>query len=319
MNEKLKKLIPILVIVGIILYFGFQASVTAKYVPIGKSDPGISLKACVSDQSGNCAPTTKTQSIVTFQGQTAQPGYKYITVFSDITNILGGNVEVDVTDISSPQSDYQTAINTGQPTASPPVLPYLKQFTLQTAQTNSQFAVWDISQPASWGSHLYQMDVAANYKDAQGNAVSIPKSGQVGVLIESDVCTDNTPWNTCSASKPSYCQAGQLYPPEYIPGTLIDKASVCGCAVGYVPNPGNPDQCVANVCNDGTTPVGSCVVGNPNTNQRYCSALGQPLIEACGQCDCTNDYHNNPNTACDAGDHCVYTIYSADLNVYLRP
>ena len=291
-----------MIIIGVVALILLSKG-TAKILPEIKSDEGIKLKACVSDAEGNCLlPSTQTQAIVTFEGQPSQIGVKYITIFSDITNIQSGNVPVEVTDISSPQTEYDHAIDTkinGDTN-------YRKQFTLNNGDTDSQKATFEVTDISLLGEHIYQLNVAANFKDALGNAVDVSKTGQVAVLIEADICTDNTPWGVCSTTKPQYCEPGQLNPPEYIPGTLIDKASVCGCPDGVLPDPNNPDKCLV-------TCVPNTCTSDPNSNLRYCD--NGVLVEKCSQCDCKNDYYGKENKGCTTDDLCKYKIYTAQLDV----
>ena len=283
----------------------------AKDIPTGVSDKGVALKACVSDKFGNCAQTISPQAIVTFEGETAAAGFKYVTIFSDITNI--GDVDVIVTDISSPETHYQQGITNR---------PYLIDYTLSPLQTDSQQATFDATDVALiTGSYIeFRMDVEAYYYGAEGPAggqLDASTFGTVNILFETDVCTDNTPWGTCSGSKPQFCEPGQLYESveiPYIQGELVDKASVCGCPVDYIIDPSNPNSCILNACTDGTI-VGQCKSPVPgDTNIRYCDNT-RTMVEACGICGCMNDYYGFSSTGCDANDLCEYAVYTGGLDV----
>lgn len=283
------------------------------------SQGGLGLDAYVSDALGNRLSSTVAPAfaIVTFQGESPTIGARYVTIKSTLT--ASGNVpSINVNSISGIPGLYNTKIGEQM----------TKSFTLTQGQTNSQQVVLDFTDASiPYGQTTFQMTIGATFKNAQGVDVTVTPTptATVSILKEKDTCSDATPWGECSPNKPKYCQPGQLQESAQIPyvaGSLIDKASVCGCPVGYVQNPSNVEQCILNACSDGTL-VNQCSSA-PNTNLRYCTS-SRTLVEACGTCGgaiaCTKDYYNNNATSCsapnatDGTDVCTYQIYSGTIDV----
>ena len=96
-------------------------------------------------------------------------------------------------------------------------------------------------------------------------------------------CSDGTEYGQCSTTKPLFCNEG----------TLINKASICGCAEGSVPQ---GDSCVIAVqrCSDGTE-YGQCSVSKP----LFCN--NGNLINKAGVCGC-------PYGKVAQGDSCVIAV-----------
>ncbi|HRY63198.1 MAG TPA: choice-of-anchor Q domain-containing protein, partial [Patescibacteria group bacterium] len=98
--------------------------------------------------------------------------------------------------------------------------------------------------------------VSADYENIarpQGNGFDLGAheylTGSVNPPVQT--CSDGTTYGSCSVSKPQYCNNG----------TLVSKASTCGCPTGQTVS---GDTCVtpAQTCSDGTT-YGSCSVSKP--------------------------------------------------------
>ena len=112
-------------------------------------------------------------------------------------------------------------------------------------------------------------------------------TGAGGVAVDSAVvnvagtCIDGTAYSACSVTKPKYCDAG----------TLVDKASVCGCPSGYV---ASGDSCVLPTCADGT-PYSACSASKP----KYC--LSGSLVNRASICGCPFGYVVN-------GDICTPVV-----------
>jgi len=107
--------------------------------------------------------------------------------------------------------------------------------------------------------------------------------GRLQLNIASSICSDGTPVDPdslsdaddiayCSAvNQGKYCRVGREGQP-----TLTDRASVCGCDVGFEPL---GDVCVATSC----TP-NSCIAGSV----LYCLADGQSVESRCNECGVAN-------------------------------
>ena len=91
------------------------------------------------------------------------------------------------------------------------------------------------------------------------------------------VCSDGTPYGSCSATKPKFCSSG----------TLINKCSSCNCPTGYLCN-STTETCYIpqqnqtqqnQTCMDGT-PYNQCSITKP----KLC--LNGNLINSCTVCGC---------------------------------
>jgi hypothetical protein len=120
----------------------------------------------------------------------------------------------------------------------------------------------------------FSVTVQGKYFNESGFIENITKMGIRSLEIRPDICTDGTPWDTCSNSKPQKC----------INGTLVNKASLCGCNSGYDVI---GENCIAPACFN-TTAINTCMPSKPD----YCNGVKQ-VIPNCGLCGCNNDYYNN--------------------------
>jgi len=309
-----KKLIAGIIIIGLLFMIftkPFEVK-TKRNIPTGESDKGVSLTACISDTNGNCLQAAGQQAIVTFPGGEPMEGIRYITITSAIS-IASGNVpSVSVTNIYGNPIAYNDAISSR----------YNKQFNLQTGDINQQFAVIDLTQVQVGNPVEFKLSVDYTYKDARGNDIQDSTFGTLYIIVDSDKCFDqlagvNVNWGECSTRKPHYCQPGQLYQSEqlpYIPGTLINKASVCGCPEGFTQD---GDNCIS-PCGDLNS--GECLLTPNNELIRLCNA-NFLMVEACQQCGCPNDVYGNPSVSCaspgatDGTDLCQYQEYTATLDI----
>jgi hypothetical protein len=108
-----------------------------------------------------------------------------------------------------------------------------------------------------------------------------------GLPIDAKECSDGTEYDKCSNQKPKFCQAGQL----------IEKATLCGCGIGYDIQ---GDSCIAHIeyCNDNTA-VGNCSITKP----KLCDT-GKVLVDAAQKCGCTNGYDVQNSTCVLHVDKC---------------
>jgi len=303
-KETLYIIIGIVVILVVVTQFK-----VAKMIPPGESDKGITLTACVSDVNKNCV--SPQQAVVTLHSGTTYYGYGYLTLFSKITP--SGNVPYIIVDnIVGLPLIYQQAIDEQ----------YNKTLIINQGEINSQSALVNLSD-VDYGMTEFKLEAQSHYNDALGSRVDITPNpfGTINILLESETCDDGTPWGQCNPNiKPKYCQPGQLYQNEqlpYIPGTLINKASVCGCPINQHTS---GDECIWDECQSGIA-IFQCSTAL-DTNQRYCDG-NLTLREACQQCGCSNDYYNNPYTSCsspgalDGTDLCQYQTYAGTITIGL--
>lgn len=322
----------ILALIGaVLIYFytsgGIPLPEVEEPVPTGTSEGGLELDACLVGPDGKCSNRVMTSAskglkTVEFQGETSGEGYRWVRIFSHLTK-SGTVPEIVVTDITSTPSAYSTAINSGPQGAMD------KDFTLtNAAPKNDQYVdidMQDESIPHTPFSYTtFKMDVAAHFFDASGNQVSLSPtpSATVNIRKDYDRCSDSTPWGECSNSKPKYCNVGEIddytTSKSYAPGTLVDKASQCGCPAGQAPN---GEVCVDQECQDGTS-LNTCASPTPSSNSRYCKQTGDSqLVEACQLCGCVDDYYGNPSIGCsnpgatDGTDTCLYTEYTGSITI----
>lgn len=146
----------------------------------------------------------------------------------------------------------------------------------------------------------FMVYVDGTYMDANGQSQSLQRTGTKSITIQQDTCSDGTPWDTCSATQPEYCNAG----------TLEDKASVCGCPTGYEQSSTNPDLCVVPTCSDGTI-TNTCTSSQPE----YCDGNKQ-IINNCAACGCPDDYYGNAQV-CQADGSCQPAEYNIDFTISL--
>ena len=108
------------------------------------------------------------------------------------------------------------------------------------------------------------------------------------------LCSDGTVKNSCSRFKPLFCSAS---------AQLLDKASYCGCAEGWVQSTSSPDQCVPAIsvpsCFDGT-PANACSSSRP-----YYCASDLTLSSKASSCGC-------PDGLQRSGELCVSIFSCAD-------
>ena len=105
-------------------------------------------------------------------------------------------------------------------------------------------------------------------------------------------CSDGTLYNHCSKEKPYYC----------LNGTLVKKASICGCPAGYKID---GDDCeMIQRCSDGTI-YGECSQNKPF----YC--LNGTLIKRASLCGC-------PPNEIPKGDTCISKFEVRPKNISLE-
>lgn len=104
--------------------------------------------------------------------------------------------------------------------------------------------------------------------------------------VQQQLCSDNTPFNQCSSSRPLFC----------LGGSLVNRALTCGCPSGQTPSGDNCIQLQAalQTCTDGTL-FGQCSLTRP----LFCN--NGVLINRATQCSCASG-----QTA--SGDNCIPTI-----------
>ena len=105
-------------------------------------------------------------------------------------------------------------------------------------------------------------------------------------------CSDGTLYNHCSKEKPYYC----------LNGTLVKKASICGCPAGYKINGDDCEKIWR--CSDGTI-YGECSQNRPF----YC--LNGTLVERASLCGC-------PPNEIPKGDICISKFEVRPKNISLK-
>ena len=119
----------------------------------------------------------------------------------------------------------------------------------------------------SVGNYNYELYVNIDLKD----------SGPI-VCKSSSKCSDETLYDSCSATKPLYCDGN---------GNLINKCGFCHCPTNQLCNITN-EGCYP-ICSD-NTPYGQCSVTKP----LYCD--NGNLINKCTQCECPSGKSCNSTT-----------------------
>lgn len=106
-------------------------------------------------------------------------------------------------------------------------------------------------------------------------------------------CSDNTPWEHCSTTKPLFCDSGEL----------TYDCTICGCSEGRICSSETggceTPETVLDECQDGTL-YGECSVNKP----LFCDY--GILVYDCGVCGCSDSYECNITTrfcdpSCDDG------------------
>jgi hypothetical protein len=146
----------------------------------------------------------------------------------------------------------------------------------------SKMCDWTVSV----GNYNYELYVDIDLKD----------SGPI-VCKSSSKCSDGTFYDSCSATKPLYCDGN---------GNLINKCSFCCCPTNQLCNT-TSEECYP-ICSD-NTPYGQCSVTRP----LYCD--NGILINKCTQCSCPSDKKcNTVNQDCYSSAIC-----SGSLLLSLNP
>lgn len=288
----------IFIVIGLILmaFFFFKGG-----VDYGIQDEGVNFKVYAYDSNkeliGEIAKGgSGLQATVTFGGGDPNYGVQYIKIQSTISHTTG--VDVTVTDLTASPTEYSTAISA-----------YTKAFVLSAGQSNVQTSDFIDIAAMGVGTHTFTLNVAAFYRDAQGNQIALNPFGSVIVSVIADVCSDNTPEGTCSSTLPLFCDGGNL----------VDQATTCGCVAGW--------EIIGESCSHlqcGTTFADNCIPETLGTfNPQYCTIDGN-TIDGCGSslCGvattaCADDYYNNPPLGCTVSDTCEYDVYSGDIIVDL--
>jgi len=127
-----------------------------------------------------------------------------------------------------------------------------------------------------WNRTLSDNEVLALYSLENAGTSVGPNTPTVGT------CSDGTAFNSCSLSKPSFCNSA---------GLLVDKASQCNCPAGKVVS---GESCVvaATTCSDGTA-FNVCSLSKPS----WCSPAGL-LADWASLCGC-------PAGKVVSGDSCI--------------
>ncbi len=106
-------------------------------------------------------------------------------------------------------------------------------------------------------------------------------------------CSDGTPYNTCSAIKPKYCDNG----------TLINKCNLCGCDIGYICQA--DEICIKieepekNITCQGCLENSTCIPFNTRKSGIYCDLSGKFLSQKVGDTNCENNFECESNICID--------------------
>ena len=103
-------------------------------------------------------------------------------------------------------------------------------------------------------------------------------------------CSDNTLYNSCSATKPLFCSNGNL----------TNNCTACSCPSGQGCQPGGNCQLLA--CTDGTS-YGNCSATKP----KLCD--NGSLVESCSSCGCPVNYACLQNGSCQLQTCSDGTLY----------
>lgn len=149
---------------------------------------------------------------------------------------------------------------------------------------------------------LFKSDLDINYRIA-GKSILHKQKGYLVTKVESTIavtngtCLDGTPINSCSGSKPKYCNAA---------GQLINNCNICSCNLGLLCNLGIGDCYSTDYCPDGTQ-YQACSITRPV----YCTSSGN-FSRNCNLCGCPTGYIN-----CDLATNGCYDILSNGTKVYI--
>ncbi len=117
-----------------------------------------------------------------------------------------------------------------------------------------------------------------------------------GACTSVKYCEDSTPYNSCSVSRPFYCDAG----------SIKSNCKVCGCPPGQVCE---SDSCKGVSCSDGTPRV-SCSMNKPY----YCNESFS-LVSKCGRCGCPGNMVCGSDGICNPSERPPADVQSIDVPV----
>lgn len=273
MNNK-TTVILLLVLVGV-GYFAFNGTKT-------NSQSKEMLVIHMYDANGNPLANTGQQ---TFSVVDNVPGVYYISFDVLLNNV--GDIPLETVSLSSISPPQFLASLSAQPLTKGPIA---------------------VGQQAKWSTQLinitqfegqnvpFSLSAMASYKSATGQTVSLTKNAVKTVSVLPETCAGGVPWNSCDTNnKPKYC----------LSGTLVDRASVCGCAAGYAVS---GDSCVSVQCTGGTL-AGQCTSQQP----QYCDMSGN-IVNQCATCGCPLDYYGNPMSCLSSGV-CEPMTYNPDFTI----
>jgi len=145
-------------------------------------------------------------------------------------------------------------------------------------------STYEQAKETAWQEYSNNKNVARLYdvKKLRNNKyLPRPQIDTVSCNLQLRKCADGTVSSTCSSTKPKYCFAG----------SLINKASVCGCPSGMT---SSGESCIQSTCADGTL-TNQC----SSTKPKYCST--GTLINKASVCGC-------PSGQVKYGDTCIDEI-----------
>lgn len=149
---------------------------------------------------------------------------------------------------------------------------------------------------------LFRSDLDIYYRIA-GKSITHRERGYIMTKVEQTIavtngtCSDGTPINSCSLTKPRYCNGA---------GQIIDNCNICSCNDGLLCNSGSGSCYSTNYCPDGTQ-YQACSVTKPV----YCTSSGA-FVSDCNVCGCPSGYSN-----CQSGTNKCYDILSNGTRLYI--
>ena len=337
-----KIIILILTILGIVLLVGsigagvyfYHKSTSATEKVEETSDDGLATAtATFYDEEGNPITSSLQQSIL----QSTFTKVEYASFQVKATNT--GNVPLSNIQIISPNTNLGDAFNNkgNQPSISNLAIGQSQVVLGSTVSSCIDDTECDAKESCVSNNCLiglsqyenqtqptaFSLSLQGEYVDAIGNNQTLISQPVIlSYTILKEECGGGTPINTCNLnSKPSYC--------EFISGSapvLVDKASQCGCPVGFDVS---GESCLPQTCSDGTLVNTFSVNYDTATQTRlYCNSL-RTLQPRCNQAvtdlgtiddACELDYYGNSALSCNpettgVSSVCVYTDYSGQAGL----
>lgn len=288
-----------LLIIGVIIILFFMQ---AKPVSKGVSDKGVMLKVYGwrdGAKVGELNIAGLQQSVVQYDpigGGTILPGVDSISIEHTISQGPLSEVDVNVNTITgSFTTDGGGDLPTGDGRYNTALDIVTRAFKLllggaDQIEESSPFGITDLEDDCDSVPYCtFRLQLDANFQDIDPDTglevtTAIPTEdsfGSIVLKVSSEVCSDSTPWGSCSGSGGGgkFCDDGQ---------DLIDCADPTGCTpTNYAPtscpcNTGYVD--VGGICTSQDCIPGECVGTDANICDPSCTVVNCAIIQDCYEC-----------------------------------